>query len=96
MRLSLLLRIGLPDLLQWPHWVLQLYAAFLEREPAPEQRLEYGLAQIASIHANSMRAPSSQPRPLTEFLLFADPWSESPGDGLTPEERQLMEGLQSR
>jgi hypothetical protein len=92
-----LLRVGLPDLLQWPHDVLLLYAEFLATEPAPEQRIEYALAHLTQTTVNLQRAPNAQPQELAAFLMFKDPWAPIEKAGrITAAERVMVERLRGR
>lgn len=76
MRLSLLMRAPVHEVLTWPLWVVQTYAAFLQREPMPEERAEVGIAQLtAAFGAVHRRAGSPAPR-IGDFLLFRDAWAD--------------------
>ena len=76
MRLSLLMRCPVHEVMQWPLWVVQTYAEFLQREPLPEERAEVGIAQLTASFAAVHRRPGSPaPRP-ADFLLFRDAWTD--------------------
>lgn len=60
----------------WPQRVIDLYAAFLSVEPAPEERIEYALAQLSALVVNRTRGAGEQPQRVADMLMFASPWQE--------------------
>lgn len=79
MRLSFELRTPLVEILRWPSWQIEAYAAFRETEPPAEQRLELLVAWIASRMFNVTRPAGAQARSASSFLLNPDRWT-APGD----------------
>lgn len=74
-RLSLLLRRPVHELMEMPAWALRGYAQYLAKLPAPDERIEFALANLACMYGNTHRKPGSSPRKLGEFMLFKqDPW----------------------
>ena len=76
MRLSLLMRTPVHEVLAWPLWVVQTYAEFLQREPLPEERTELGLAQLTAAFGAVHRRPGSPAPRAADFLLFRDAWAD--------------------
>ncbi len=74
MRLSLLMRCPLHEVLAWPLWVVHAYADFLAREPLPEERIELGIAQLASLYVGRNRKPGATAPSINDFLLCRDGW----------------------
>jgi hypothetical protein len=60
--------------MQWPASDVARIAAYLAREPAPEERIEYGLAQLTSSFVNANRARNSPARKVVDFLPFHNAW----------------------
>lgn len=63
--------------MQWPASDVARIAAYLAREPAPEERIEFGLAQLAAIYVNANRGKSSPARKVVDFMPFHNPWKSS-------------------
>lgn len=93
MRLSLDLRVPLGDILSWPAWQVDAYAAFLDREPPQERRLEMLLARIAARVFNATRSQGSPAVDPSDFLLPRDLWTRPLATGLTTGEQNLMAAL---
>lgn len=56
-------------------------AAYLRREPAPEERIEAALAQITAMYANAHRKKGASPYRIADFLLFDEAWKpEEPAE----------------
>lgn len=93
MRLSLIMRRPVHEVMTWPLWVTRVYAEFLGREPLPEERIELGLAQLTANYVAVHRAPGSPaPRP-ADFLLARDAWRDDAGDGYTETDLAIMRQL---
>ena len=93
MRLSLIMRRPVHEVMTWPLWVTRVYAEFLSREPLPEERIELGLAQLTANYVAVHRAPGSPaPRP-ADFLLARDAWRDDAGDGYTETDLAIMRQL---
>jgi hypothetical protein len=73
-----LLRVPLHEVARWPQPELDLYAAFLAKEPAPDERIEIAVAQLTALGANMMRGRGQPAKSTADFLLFRDPWGELP------------------
>ena len=74
MRLSLIMRRPVHEVMTWPLWVTRVYAEFLGREPLPEERIELGLAQLTANYVAVHRAPGSPAPRAADFLLARDAW----------------------
>jgi hypothetical protein len=62
---------------RWPDWERDLLEHYLARNPAPEERLEYALANIATIYVSAHQGRAA-PRPsLADFLLFKDAFTHT-------------------
>ena len=92
MRLSLIMRRPVHEVMTWPLWVTRVYAEFLGREPLPEERIELGLAQLTANHAAVHRAPGSPAPRAADFLLARDAWRDA-GDGYTETDLAIMRQL---
>lgn len=60
----------------------------MAREPAPDERIEYAVAQLAAMYANAHRGKGKAPHKLSDFMLFRDAWK-------TEQEATLSEIIQS-
>lgn len=81
MRLSFLYRRPYHEVLAWPRSSVQIAAAYLAKEPAPEERIEAALAQIAALYVNAHRRKGAAPHRIVDFLLFDDAWKpEQPAE----------------
>lgn len=67
-RLSLHFGVPVHEVLEWPEWVPALYSEFLSREPAPLEKLEVGLASLASLVFNRTRGQGEEPRGASDFM----------------------------
>ncbi len=74
MRLAVLFRRPLREILDWPASHVAVIAEYLAHEPAPDERVEYAVSQIAAIYVNAHRKKGASPHPLSDFLLFRDAW----------------------
>lgn len=75
----------------WPASDVQLLAAYLAREPAPTERIEYAVAHLHSSYANAHRG--DQPSmPLERFLMFAKAWRNADGR-YTDDEMDMLDQL---
>ena len=99
MRLSVLYRQPLHEVLRWPAWEVDLLRAFLEREPAPEERIERLIAHLTAITSNVNRDPNKSDATRVEDLLpHRRAWVKEPppGEDLTSDDLGLRSYLQSR
>jgi hypothetical protein len=80
MRLSFLYRQPYHEVLQWPRSSVAMAAAYLAKEPAPEERLEATFAQACALYANAHRKKGAAPHRIADFLLFDDAWKPEPAD----------------
>jgi hypothetical protein len=62
--------------LGWPASDVHLLGAYLAREPAPTERLEYGLAYLSCQYHN---AHSESRADLERFMLFRRVWRRTDG-----------------
>ena len=74
MRLSILYREPLHSVMDWPSSHIVLIASYLNTEPAPDERLEFSIAQLCSMLSNVNLAKDTEPRKLSDFLLFREVW----------------------
>ncbi|MBP9034814.1 MAG: hypothetical protein KBG29_13015 [Pseudomonadales bacterium] len=95
MRLSLLMRCPLHEVLAWPLWVVHAYADFLAREPATEDRLEVMLAQLAAQYGAVHRAQGAPVPRINDFLLYRDAWADADADDsdYSAVDREIMRQL---
>jgi hypothetical protein len=70
------MRCPIHEVLAWPLWVVRTYAEFLQREPAVEERLELGIAQIAQLYAACHRPKGAAAPTLHDFLHGRDAWAD--------------------
>lgn len=98
MRLSILYREPLSSVMGWPISHVHLIAEYLGREPAPDERIEYAIAQNSALFANANRRKDSAPAKLTDFMLFREAWKKpEPESGRYSESDKLMlKALMSR
>lgn len=78
MRLSVLMRVPLADVLGWPDAHVRLQLAFLAKEPSIEQRLELGIAQLSALVFNRSRGDGEEGKDIADYLLCDDPWHVKP------------------
>lgn len=78
MRLSVLMRVPLADVLGWPDSHVQLQLAFMAKEPPIEERLELGIAQLSALVFNRSRSGNEEGKGVADFLLCDDPWHVKP------------------
>lgn len=77
MRLSVLYRRPLAEILAWPARHIELILAFLQVEPSPEDRLEQAIARLTWQHFNRTRGKDDEAKPLADFLPFATAWADT-------------------
>ena len=68
------MRCPVHEVMRWPLWVVRTYAEFLQREPMPEERIELGIAQLASLYLGRHRNPGAAAPSVTDMLLCRDGW----------------------
>lgn len=73
-RLAIMFRRPIAEVLAWPSHHIRLILAFLMTEPCIEARIEQGIARLSAQHANANLAEGSQPRTITDYLPFARAW----------------------
>lgn len=74
MRLSILYRRPLSDVLDWPENHVALIAEYMAREPAPDERIEIAVAQLCATYVNAHRKKGAPAHPVVDFLPFRDAW----------------------
>lgn len=96
MRLSLLMRCPLHEVMTWPLWVVRSYAEFLGKEPMPEERTEIQVAQLSSLFAAVHRQPGAPAPRAADYLLFRDAWADEMPDAIqySNVDLQIMRQLQ--
>lgn len=65
-----------------------MLSQYLAREPAPDERIEYAVAQLAAMYANAHRGKGKPPYKITDFMLFRNAWK-------TEQEATLSEIIES-
>jgi len=100
-RLSVLYREPLARVMDWPVSHVRLIATYLSREPAPDERIELALAQIATMYANSHRPKDRPPAKLVDFLPARDAWKAAPAitpssDRYSESDRLMLSALMNR
>lgn len=53
---------------------IKLMAAYLAIEPAPEERIEWAIAQLTAMWAHTKKPPNSEYDPPSSFLVFRKAW----------------------
>ena len=86
-------REPLHRVMEWPASHVQLLARYLAKQPSPEERLEYGIAQLSAMYANAHSKPGSARASLSDFLLFANAWSQDLRGRYSEEELKTIETL---
>lgn len=71
-RVSLIYRRPLHELMQWPSAHLSMIAKELSARPCSEERIEYALAQLTYYFVESKRAPNSKKLSVSDFILFKE------------------------
>lgn len=66
------------ELARWSQDEIDLYAEFLSVEGGAEQRIELALANLTALTANLHRGKGKPARPLSDFIVNADPWKVAP------------------
>lgn len=61
--------------MDWPASHVQLIAAYLAREPAPDERIEFAVTQLAAIYTNAHLPKDKPQKPISDFLLFRKAWA---------------------
>lgn len=87
------MRTPLAEILRWPDWQVDAYAAFMEREPTPDQRIEILLAKLASRIFNVTRAAGASATEARDFLLPKDLWAPEGATPIESDEMKLMAAL---
>lgn len=86
--------------MDWPVSHVRLIATYLSREPAPDERIELALAQIATMYANSHRPKDRPPAKIVDFLAPRDVWkqaaAEPSSDRYSESDRLMLSALMSR
>ncbi len=63
---------------RWSQDEIDLYAEFLSTEGGAEQRIELAVANLTALTANLHRGKGHAARPLSDFIVNADPWKAAP------------------
>lgn len=64
-----------------PEWEVRLWATYFSREPGPDERLEYGIANLLSHYVNAHKARGKKSSKISDFLLFQNAWKYEPKSG---------------
>lgn len=98
LRLSVFYREPLHEVMRWPAKHITLLAAYLSREPAPEVRIEQGIAQLCALVVNAMRGKETKPAKLVDFLLYHDAFKAKETESserYSEADRQMLASLMS-
>lgn len=86
--------------MEWPVSHVLLVSTYLSREPAPDERIEIALAQIATMYANTHRAKDRPPAKIADFLAPRDVWKQVPAetssDRYSESDRLMLSALMNR
>lgn len=77
----------------WPAWEVRLINAYLQKQPAPEERIEIVLAMLCQLYQNRTRGKEEQPKKVKDYLPFLDPWPQTGGTEYTEFELEIMREL---
>lgn len=89
-RLSVLYRVPLQDVLDWPAAHVRLISVFLSKEPSVEERLEFLLARFASSYHNANFSPKHE---LSEFLIARKAWPDPNAERYSDADRSVLATL---
>lgn len=98
-RLALIFGVPPHEVMGWPGWVVSSLHEYLRKEPAPVERVEYGLAQLAAIQVNMNRKKGTAAHTVNDFMLFSSAWGkpkESQQETIGPAEMAAMIGARMR
>lgn len=76
LRLAFLFRRPLGEVLCWPSSHVALFAEYLSHEPAPEERIEYAVAQLCAMYASAHKGKGAKAPHVTDFMLFRNVWKQ--------------------
>jgi hypothetical protein len=69
-----LYRKPLHEVAQWPAADIGLLESYLARQPAPEERIDIGIAGLRALLVNYLRAPTARTATVRDFLPYFNPW----------------------
>jgi len=78
-RLALLMGQPPSVVMNWPASDVALLCQYLNREPAPSEKAEYGLAYLACMYSNTHLGKGEAAKPLDKFLMFRKAWPRKGG-----------------
>lgn len=58
----------------WPAWEVRLIDAYLNKQPAAEDRIEIALATLCAMFFNANSSKEKASRRVKDYLPFLDPW----------------------
>ena len=93
MRLSVLMRRPLGEVLAWPESHVRLQLEYLATEPPADERALVAIAQLTALVNNRSRNKDEPGKTTEDFMLWRDVWKPQAApvqSGVTPEELQLM------
>ncbi|MEJ7746055.1 MAG: hypothetical protein WKF61_04735 [Luteimonas sp.] len=88
--MSLILKVPIQVLWQWPDSVIDLYLSFLATEPTIEQRIEVGIAQLTAVTFNRSRQQGEEGKSAADYLIAHEPWDTGPASELSTDELRMM------
>lgn len=62
------------EIASWPAWEVRLIDAYLNKQPAAEDRMEFALATLCAMFFNANRGKEQAARRMKDYLPFLDPW----------------------
>lgn len=57
---------------------MELWAAYLSKEPAPEERVSAQVAQLSAQYSNAHRGRGKKASSVSDHILFSDAWRYVP------------------
>lgn len=83
----------------WPVSDIEMLAAYLGKLPAPEERIEYAIAYLTAMYANTHRGKGDPPHAVEKFLLFRNAFGETrdtkKAGRYSAADQQMLAGLAS-
>lgn len=64
-----------------PDWEIRLWGEYFAREPSPEEKLEYAIANLTAIFVQCNSKKGAKKSKLSDYLLFRKVWEYQPNSG---------------
>ena len=62
------------EIASWPAQEVRLLETYLDKQPAPEERIEFAVATLCALMFNANRGKDIPPRRIKDYLPYDDPW----------------------